>query len=124
MNITSGFTYDDPSTSRQNYVLKIKQNRYGLKQAAMNWDFKIMDGLIFTVFEQSKKDPCLFIKDDILCSIYLDDTIFFVRYQKIIDRMVTSLKTYFDLTDEGDADAFLGVKIIKPDDGSITMTQP
>ena len=37
--------------------------------------------------------------------------------------MVTSLKKYFDLTDEGDVDDFLGVKITNADDGSITMTQ-
>ena len=78
MNMKSGFTYDDLSTSRQSYVLKIKQNLYGLKQDAMNWDFKIRDGLIFTGFKQSEIDPFLFIKYNTICSICLDDTIFFV----------------------------------------------
>ena len=38
--------------------------------------------------------------------------------------MTTDLKKDFDLTDEGDVDAFLGVKIDNHVDGSITYFQP
>ena len=89
----------------------------------MNWFYKIRDVLKFRLFIQSEIDPCLFIKNNIICLIYVDNTIFFSKYQKHIDKMVTSLKNYFDLTDEGDVYAYLGVKIENSHDGSITMTQ-
>ena len=38
--------------------------------------------------------------------------------------MMTSLEADFDLTDEGDVDAFLGVKIVNHEDGRITFSQP
>ena len=38
--------------------------------------------------------------------------------------MVTSLKKDFDLSDEVDANDFLGVKITNSDDRSIMMNQP
>ena len=44
--------------------------------------------------------------------IYVDDTIFFAPEQSQIEHMITDLKKYFDLADEGDIDAFLGEKKI------------
>ena len=62
-------------------------------------------------YSQSSVDPCLFIKDEVLCLIYVDDTIFFAKDQKLIDREITDLKRDFELTDEGEVDAFLGIDI-------------
>ena len=123
MDIPSGFYYGDPLASKSKYVMRLKKNLYGLKQAAMNWYYKLRDGLIERGFKESKIDPCLFVKDDIICLIYVDDTIFFAKDQTIIQNMIESLQKDFDLTDEGDVDAFLGVKFDNLPDGQIKMTQ-
>ena len=42
-----------------------------------------------------------------------------------IDRTISELKALnFDLTDEGEVDSFLGIKIDTKDNGTITMSQP
>ena len=41
MEIPSGFYYEDPRTSKKKYCLKLLKNLYGLRQAAMNWYFKL-----------------------------------------------------------------------------------
>ena len=89
----------------------------------MNWYFKLRDGLLARGFKQSNIDPCLFIKYDIICLIYVNDTIFFEKNQKIIDNMISNFKRDFDLTDEGDVDAFLGVQFDYLEDGSVKISQ-
>ncbi len=56
--------------------------------------------------------------------VYVDDTIIFAKDQKIISNLITSLEKDFVLTDEGDVQSFLGVKVRKFDDNSIELTQP
>ena len=77
-------------------------------------------GLLKLNFIQSKADPCLFYKNNIVCAIYVDDTIFWSPDESIIDTTISELKSLnFDLTDEGDVDSFLGVKIDTDEDGAI-----
>ena len=93
MNIPSRFTYGDPSTSKK-YVLKLKNDLYGLKKATMNWYFKIREGLKHRLFKKSEIYPFLLVKNDLICLIQVNETIFFARYQKIIDKMVSLLKKF------------------------------
>ena len=90
----------------------------------MNWYHMLRDGLLKRGYRQSDVDPCLFIKDDVLCLIYVDNTIFFANDDKIIDREITDLKKDFNLTEKGDVDAFLGIQLEEHDNGSTTMSQP
>ena len=61
---------------RSKYVLKFKKNLYGLKQASFTWSEMLKSGLIEIGFTPSKVDPCVYYKDDILCAVYVDDTVF------------------------------------------------
>ena len=54
MDIPSGFYYGYPQTSKYKYVMRLKKNLYGLKQASMNWYYKLRDGLIERGFTESK----------------------------------------------------------------------
>lgn len=123
MRIPTGFYYED-SDNTKNYVLLLKNNFYGLKQAAYNWNELLTKGLINIGFQQAKTDPCLFMKTNIICVIYVDDTIFFSPKNSIIDTHINHLKQNFELIDEGDVNEFLGIKIQKEKDGTIIMTQP
>ena len=123
MRISAGFYYKD-SDRNEKFVLKLKRNLYGLKQAAFHWNELLTAGLIQVGFTQSESDPCLFLKSDIICVIYVDDTIFFAPKTATIESIITSLKESFELTDEGEVDAFLGIKVTKNDDKTIMMSQP
>lgn len=108
----------------QNSVLKLKKNLYGLKQASHNWHNLLKAGLLKLGFKPSDYEPCLFLKDGIICVVYVDDTLFFAKDDKIIDNHISKLKKQgFELTEEGDVTAFLGVEISKDENGVITMTQ-
>ena len=103
--------YKDFLEDKSHYVVRLKKNLYDLKQTVMNWYHKLRHGLLARGYTQSVVDTYLFIKDDVLCLIYVDDTIFFAKDQSLIDREITDLKQHFDLTDEGEVDAFLGIDI-------------
>jgi len=106
----SGFYYKD-SDCRKNYVLKLKRNLYGLKQAAFNWFQLLTAGLQQVGFKQSECDPCLFIHPEVICVIYVDDTLLFSKTNTAIKQIINSLQEMFELTDEGDVESFLGIKV-------------
>ena len=119
MRIPTGY-----KTDRKNTVLKLLKNCYGLKQAAYNWNNHLKAGLEQLGFKASAQEPCLYMKDDIICLVYVDDTLFFAKDDSIIDDHIRQLQNLnFDLTIEGDIESFLGVKVEK-DDKSIKMSQP
>ena len=80
--------------------------------------------LIKLGFNQSEYKQCHFLKDGIICGVYADDTFFFAKDNNVINTHISQLKKLvFDLTEEGDVTAFLGVKVKKNENGVITMTQ-
>ena len=110
MRIPAGFHYKD-SDNQKNFVLKLKRNLYGLKQAAYNWNECLTAALISIGFNKSPSDPCLFISKQIMCVIYVDDTLFFSKHNSIITKVIHKLQSIFELTDEGDIESFLGIKV-------------
>ncbi|KAI2507111.1 G-protein coupled peptide receptor [Fragilaria crotonensis] len=56
--------------------------------------------------------------------IYTDDGIFCGPDDAEIAVCLKDLSSRFDITDEGDIDEYLGVKVTREDDGTITLTQP
>ena len=123
MEIPDG--YDMGDKDKHDYCLQLVKNCYGLKQAAYNWNNLLKSGLISLGFKASEHDPCLYIKEDVICVIYVDDTLFFSKDPSKVDKVISNLqKLNFELTDEGDVDAFLGIKVEQLPDGTINMTQP
>jgi len=101
----------------EQYVLKLKKSSFGLKQAPCIWFKTLENSLHERGFKSSAIDPCLFLKGDLIALVYVDDVLFFGKSEKIIDRMIESLKKEFDLNVEGTVKAFLGVKVIAHKDG-------
>lgn len=112
--------------NKRHYVLKLNKNLYGLKQASLTWFEMLSKGLVDRGFTASKIDPCVFIRDNCIILVYVDDCIIISPDTKVIDRFVASMQNgheNFKLTDEGDLARFLGVEITYKDDGVIEMTQ-
>ena len=111
-------------------VLKLNNSLYGLKQAPKTFYEKLRDGLLERGFVQSMIDPCLFMKHDMICVIYVDDTIITGPDAKAIEDLISSLGVAeeeqihtFELRDEGEVGAFLGIQIERQCNDSFILTQ-
>eukprot|EP00957_Ditylum_brightwellii_P197084 15014555-Ditylum_brightwellii.AAC.1 len=102
MDISAEFYYKD-FDSTQKSILRLKQNLYSLKQASYNWSELLKAGLIGIGYKQSCIDLYLYIKDNIICVAYVDDTQFFTSDDSLIDKEISKLKASgFDLTVRGE----------------------
>jgi hypothetical protein len=102
---------DDPFYVDHHNFSRLRRNLYGCKQAARNWYLHLKEGLIQRGFTQSKIDPCLYLRKDIMIVIYTDDCIILSHDSKTIDDFCDDLSKDFALTSEGDIEDFLGVHI-------------
>ena len=71
------------------------------------------------------------MKDNMMCVVYVDDTIFTGPNQKLIDKEIELLgikqpneESPFKFRDEGELSAFLGIKIEQTNNGKFNLTQP
>ena len=82
--------------------MKLNRSLYGLKQAALYWFQHLSDGLKRHGFKPANEiDPCLFIHEDMIVLVYVDDCLFFGRDEKKIQEMIQRLKDDgFELTEE------------------------
>jgi Reverse transcriptase (RNA-dependent DNA polymerase)/GAG-pre-integrase domain len=108
------------------YVLKLRNNIYGQKQAGKVWNDYLIAGLTNKVgFTQSKHDPSLLWRGQYLIIIYTDDTIITGPDEQGIDKIIHDIKQVFNITHADQVTDFLGVQVKKdPTTGTITMTQP
>jgi hypothetical protein len=67
------------------WALKIKQNLYGLNQASRNWFLKLSAIYERLGFKQSKSDPYLFLRKDMIIVLYTNDCLLYARDTKDID---------------------------------------
>jgi hypothetical protein len=56
-------------------VWKLRKSLYGFAQSPRNYFLYTRDKLIKMGFVQSEADPCLFISAEIICLIYVDDSL-------------------------------------------------
>ena len=69
---------DMPRDFREtNQVYKLKRYLYGLKQAAQNFYQHLKQKLLAQGFRESKLDVCLFLHNNMIVLVYVDDCIFF-----------------------------------------------
>ena len=111
-------------------VLKLLKSLYGLKQALKTFFDKLKAGLLERGFIQSKVDKCLFMKGDLVCLVYVDDTILAGPNLDNINREITGMgvstkdQTHcFQLRDEGQVGDFLGIRIEKLRERKFHLTQ-
>jgi hypothetical protein len=117
--------------SGSNVVLKLLKSLYGLRQAPRTFFDKLRSGLLERGFIQSAIDPCLFIKQGIMCVVYVDDTIFAGADATILEAEIAALgvsdatqRHQFQLRNEGEVGAFLGIQIKKSGPNDFFLSQP
>ena len=106
------------------HVLKLNRSLYGLSQSPRNFFEHLKGNLNKSGFQQSNCDPCLFISNNVICLVYVDDCFFSSNDQSNIDKAIEKIKGCgMDLSVEDDVAGFLGVLIKLGDDGSVELTQ-
>jgi hypothetical protein len=115
MEIPKGVTVTG-GLDRSKYALRLVKNLYRQKQASRVWYQYLTKGLKELGFTQSSKDKCIFI--------HVDDTIILGPVKGDVDEAIRLVKTRFQLGEEGHLCDYLGIKVTKLLDGTITLTQP
>jgi hypothetical protein len=80
---------------------------YGLKHAGNNWYRHLQQELISMGFHQSKVDKCLFIKDDCILLLYVDDCLVFSPYKTVLDSVINALGKRFRITIKDEVSTYL-----------------
>jgi Reverse transcriptase (RNA-dependent DNA polymerase) len=120
IHLPRGFHSSDPNT-----CLRLEKSLYGIAQAPRLWFDHLKAKLIDNGFSQSTLDPCLFYSPDITLVCYVDDIIMAAKDATKLDELVKNLAETSDLTDEGELENFLGIKVDRSPDGkTFTLTQP
>ena len=88
MRIPKGFNVSKP----RNYLLKLKRNVYGLKDAGRTWHEHLKKGLLDRGFTQGQVDPCVFYKGTLILLIFVDDVICFCPTDKPIGDFIESMQ--------------------------------
>ena len=117
--------------TRKEYVLKLKKNLYGLKDAAHNWFQLLSKGLTGSKlgFKPSSIDPCVFLRKDAIMLTWVDDCLIFSKDLKVVTQIVDTLKEDFDVEleediNKGDVSRYLGMIIDRNKDQSFEIRQP
>ncbi len=109
-------------------VLKLRKSLYSLKQASTNWHDLLKTSLLSQGFKESMADPCVFIRNNMIVLVYVDDCILISRNSSTINKFVLSLikgPKKFAFTDKGDLQRYLGIDITALNDrNGFCMSQP
>ncbi len=126
MEIPKGVTVtSEPyKCKRCKYAQRLIKNLYGQKQAGRIWYQYLTKGLQELGFTKSTVDECVFYWGTCVLLLYVDDTIILVPVKSNVDKAICLVKTKFQLGEEGDLCNYLGIKVTKLPDGTITLSQP
>ncbi|MCA1806868.1 MAG: hypothetical protein LC687_03260, partial [Actinobacteria bacterium] len=124
LELPPGYQRANPHLS--DMVMKITTSLYGEQRAANLWYSKIRKSLEDDLgFKVSVYDPCLFIRNDCLLCLYVDDAILHARDEKTLDDVLAAIgKAGFAFDRDEDFNSYLGVQVDHNEDGSKTLSQP
>jgi len=122
MQIPKGIKINAPGK----WALRVHKNIYGQKQAGRVWNQHLVDKLVNQVgFKQSKLDECVFYRGNVMYVLCTDDSILAGPDKDELKQVNADIKSAgLDVTEEGDIDDFLGVKIDRVDDDTYHLSQP
>jgi hypothetical protein len=100
---------------------------YGLKQAPKQWHEKFERTLTAVGFVVNEADKCVYYRhgggEGVILCLYVDDILIFGTSLHVIKEVKDFLSRCFEMKDLGVADVILNIKLLKDDDGGITLLQ-
>lgn len=118
----------DGVKANQGMVCKLQKSLYGLKQSPRCWNERLNGQLLKMGFTRSSHDYCLYTKctpgDELIIVIYVDDLLIAGRKLTSIVRLKKELSAVFKMTDCGEANYFLGMKLMyNREEGTLRLSQ-
>jgi hypothetical protein len=103
----------------EKWAFKLKHNVYGLFQASRKWCLKLSAIYVRIGFKESKSDPCIFLRKDIIIVLYTDDCLLYAPDTKEIDSFVKTRCDDYKLTLNypDPIEDFLGIHLSHQDNG-------
>jgi len=116
--------HEHPKFRDAAHYIKLEKSLHCIKQAARAWFHFLEPGLLRLGFKASEVDPCLFYRDDCLVALYVDNCLVFSPQQQVIDHVLSSLQTEYQVGAQGSVQDFFGINIQTDAAGATHFTQP
>ena len=108
-----GFREFHPEDKNNGNVFRRVKTLYGLRQSPLAW-FKVLDKLFKSKgLQRSNEDPTLYISENLIILIFVDDIVFFAQDLASIQEAKIWLSKEFEMVDLGDLRLFLGMHITR-----------
>ena len=112
------------SRQHEKTCLRLKRSIYGLSTAPRLWFKHLWTALEKLGLKQSKHDPCLLFRKDLIIICYVDDLGIQAPNKEIVDKLIQQLRNLgFTLTMEGSFSEYLGIHYDWKDSDTLEMTQ-
>nr|CAD41297.2 OSJNBa0020J04.2 [Oryza sativa Japonica Group] len=112
---------------REGMVCKLLKSLYGLKQAPKQWHEKFDTTLTSAGFVVNETDKCVYYRygggEGVILCLYVDDILIFRTSLNVIEEVKDFLSKSFEMKDLGEADVILNIKLLRGDEGGITLVQ-
>ena len=119
--------YERTGPNGEKWFCKLDKALYGLRQSGREWNSHLTDWFLKNGFEQSKWDPCLFIKHSkkgtLVCAVWVDDVLYTGNMHMRKEFLSLFSKT-FKVTSQSPAVRFAGIEVIQDlEHGHTTLSQ-
>ena len=108
-------------------VCKLLKSLYGLKQAPKQWHEKFDKTMTSTGFVANEVDKCVYYcyggGEGVILCLYVDDILIFGTSLNVIEEVKDFLSKSFDMKDLGVADVILNIKLLRGENGGVTLVQ-
>ena len=123
MDRPDGFVVD----GQEGKVCKLLKSLYGLKQAPKQWHEKFDQTLTSAGFVVNEADKCVYYRhgggEGVIFCLYVDDILIFGKTMIVIEQVKSFLSQSFDMKDLGEANVILKIKLLRDENGGITLLQ-
>jgi hypothetical protein len=111
-------------------MVKVEGALYGFAESGKRWYELLSAFLLDSGYSQSTVDPCIFFKfhegERIMLSLHVDDILYVSTSKFLTDEFLQKVESRFGKVKHKDGNVvpFLGMKIVRAPDGSISVDQP
>ena len=101
--------------NQEHMVCKLKMSIYGLKQASRSWNIRFDQAIKSYGLEQNLDEPCVYKRHQdkvvMFLVLYVDDILLIGNDVGVMSSMKIWLSSQFEVTDLGEANFILGIKL-------------
>ena len=117
--------YKEANPDLKDKLIRVNTSLYGDVRAANLWYRKVAKTLTEKLgFKISEIDPCLFIRDDCIMVLWVDDAVLLARSEDAIEKVFSELRQEgYAFDRDEDFNSYLGIKIEHPSPDSMRLTQ-